>query len=131
MAPTRPLALTKVMAQNSRGCFRQTACSGSASIHYNTLKVCKMHSYSDSRKIVKTLIGHHLLLSSVQTVYHETGVINRSNSFTRILYTGVHIILDAQNLPSAMKLQVCNLTSVSFRHHFLVCSRVEHVKLVL
>ena len=33
--------------------------------------------------------------------------------------------------PKAVKLQVCNLTSVSFRRHFLVCSRAEHVKLVL
>ena len=33
--------------------FRQTTCSASASIHYNTLKVCKIYSYSDSRKIVK------------------------------------------------------------------------------
>ena len=35
--------------------FRQTACS---SIHYNTLKVRKIHSYSDSRKIVNTPIVH-------------------------------------------------------------------------
>ena len=45
------------------------------------------------------------------------------------------MILDAQNLhipsPKAVKLRVCNLTSVSFRRHFLVCSRAEHVKLVL
>ena len=33
--------------------------------------------------------------------------------------------------PKAVKLQVCSLTSVSFRRHFLVCSRAEHVKLVL
>ena len=33
--------------------------------------------------------------------------------------------------PKAVKLQVCNLISVSFRRHFLVCSRAEHVKLVL
>ena len=31
----------------------------------------------------------------------------------------------------AVKLRVCNLTSVSFRGHFLVFSRAEHVKLVL
>ena len=31
----------------------------------------------------------------------------------------------------AVKLQVCNLTSVSFRRHFLVCSRAKYVKLVL
>ena len=31
--------------------FRQTTCSTSASIHCNTLKVCKIHSYSDSQKI--------------------------------------------------------------------------------
>ena len=56
-----PISLTKVhvMAQNSRTdvlyLFRQTACS---SIHYNTLKVRKIHSYSDSRKIVNTPIVH-------------------------------------------------------------------------
>ena len=31
----------------------------------------------------------------------------------------------------AVKLQVCNLTSVGFRRHFLVCLRAEHMKLVL
>ena len=44
------------------------------------------------------------------------------------------MILDAQNLHTfsqSRQLQVCNLTSVSFRRHFLVCSRAEHVKLVL
>ena len=33
--------------------------------------------------------------------------------------------------PKAVKLQVCNLTSVSFRRHFLVFSRAEHMKLFL
>ena len=42
--------------------FRQTTCSVSASIHYNTLKVRKIYSYSDSQKFVKTRIVHHLLL---------------------------------------------------------------------
>ena len=87
--------------------FRQTTCSASASIHYNTLKVRKIYSYSDSRKFVKIRIVHHLLLllllllllsNSVQTAYRETGVSNRSNSFTKIIYTGAYMILDAQNL---------------------------------
>ena len=87
--------------------FRQTTCSASASIHYNTLKVRKIYSYSDSQKFVKTRIVHHLLLllllllllsNSVQTAYRETGVSNRSNSFTKIIYTGAYMILDAQNL---------------------------------
>ena len=80
--------------------FRQTTCSVSASIHYNTLKVRKIYSYSESRKFVKTRIVHHLLLlsNSVQTAYRETGVSNRSNSFTKIIYTGAYMILDAQNL---------------------------------
>ena len=114
MAPTRPLALTKVTAQNSRtrpdvlSLFRQTTCSVSASIHYNTLKVRKIYTYSESRKFVKTRIVHHhlllllllllLLSNSVQTAYRETGVSNRSNSFTKIIYTGAYMILDAQNL---------------------------------
>ena len=42
--------------------FRQTTCSESASIHFNTLKVLKIYSYSESRKFVKTRIVHHLLL---------------------------------------------------------------------
>ena len=33
--------------------------------------------------------------------------------------------------PNAVKLQVCNLTSVSFRRHFIVCSHAERVKLVV
>ena len=82
--------------------FRQTTCSASASIHYNTLKVRKIYSYSDSQKFVKTRIVHHLLLlllsNSVQTAYRETGVSNRSNSFTKIIYTGAYMILDAQTL---------------------------------
>ena len=78
--------------------FRQTTCSASASIHFNTLKVRKIYSYSESRKFVKTRIVHHLLSSSVQTAYRETGVSNRSNSFTKIIYTGAYMILDAQNL---------------------------------
>ena len=44
------------------------------------------------------------------------------------------MILDAQNLHTfsqSRQIQVCNPTSVSFRRHFLVCSRAEHVKLVL
>ena len=102
-------------------------------IHYNTLKVCKIYSYSDSRKFVKTRIVHLLLLllsSSVPSAYRETGVSNRSNSFTKIIYTGAYMILDVQNLHTFSQ-RVCNLTSVSFRRHFLVFSRAEHVKLVL
>ena len=81
--------------------FRQTTCSASASIHYNTLKVCKIYSYSDSRKIEKMpIVHHHLLLllllsSSVQMAYHKTGVSNSSNSFMKIIYTGTYMILDA------------------------------------
>ena len=43
-------------------------------------------------------IVHHLLSSSVQTAYGETGVSNHSISFMKIIYTGVYMILDAQNL---------------------------------
>ena len=81
--------------------FRQTTCSESASTHFNTLKVRKIYSYSESRKFVKTQIVHHhllLLSNSVQTAYRETGVSNRSNSFTKIIYSGAYMILDAQNL---------------------------------
>ena len=143
MAPTRPLSLNKSNGSELPNAdvlslFRQTICSASASIHYNTLKVRKIYSYSESRKFVKTRIVHHLLLllllsNSVQTAYRETGVSNHSNSFAKIIYTGAYMILDAQIFipsPKAVTLQVCNLTSVSFRCHFLVCSRAEHVKLV-
>ena len=70
--------------------FRQTTCSLSASIHYNTLKVRKIYSYSDSQKIVKIV---HLLSFSFQMAYCETGVSN--NSFTKVIYTGAYMILDA------------------------------------
>ena len=110
MAPTRPLSLNKSNGSELPNAdvlslFRQTTCSASASIHYNTLKVRKIYSYSESRKFVKTRIVHLLLLllllllsNSVQTAYRETGVSNRSNSFTKIIYTGAYMILDAQNL---------------------------------
>ena len=115
MAPTRPLSLNKSNGSELTNAdvlslFRQTTCSASASIHYNTLKVRKIYSYSESRKFVKTRIVHHhhhlllllllllLLSNSVQTAYRETGVSNRSNSFTKIIYTGAYMILDAQNL---------------------------------
>ena len=94
--------------------------SSSASIHYNSFKVCKIHSFSDSRKIAKMLIVHHHHLS---TPHSETGISNRSYSYTKIIYTGA--ILDAQNLHTKIfipKLS-CNLTSVTFRRHFLVWSR--------
>ena len=71
---------------------------------------------------------------SVQTAYHKTGVSNRSNSFTKIIYIGVYMILDAQNLHTfsqSRQTPCLQLYSVSFRHHFLVCSRAQHVKLVL
>ena len=78
--------------------FRQTTCSASASIHFNTLKVRKIYSYSssESRKFVKTRIVIIILIllllsNSVQTAYRETGVSNRSNSFTKIIYTGAYI----------------------------------------
>ena len=112
MAPTRPLSLNKSNGSELPNVdvlclFRQTTCSASASVHFNTLKVRKIYSYSEFRKFVKTRIVHHLLLnssssssssSSVQTAYRETGISNRSNSFTKIIYTGAYMILDAQNL---------------------------------
>ena len=91
--------------------FRQATCSESASIHFNTLKVRKIYSYSESQKFVKTRIVYHLLFlllsNSVQTTYRETGVSNRSNSFTKIIYTGVYMILDAQYIPSPKAVKLC------------------------
>ena len=134
MAQTRPYKSNVSELQNADvlSLFRKTTCSASASIHYNTLKVHKIYSYSDSRKIEKTLIVHHLLSSSVQMAYCESGVSNRSISFTKIIYTGVYMILNAYIFipsPKAVKLQVCKLRGISFRCHFLVCSCAEHVKL--
>ena len=112
-------------------------------MHYNTLKVRKIYNYTESRKFVKTRIVHHLLLlllllllsNSVQTAYRETGVSNRSNSFTKIIYTGAYMILDAQKLHTfSQSRQTPGLQPYKcycFRRHFLVCSRAEHVKLVL
>ena len=58
--------------------FRHTTCSASAFVHYNTLNIRKIYSYSDCWKIEKTRIVHHLLFFPVQTAYRETGVSNRS-----------------------------------------------------
>ena len=129
MAPTRPLSLNKSNGSELPNAdvlslFRQTACSASASIHSNTLKVRKIYSHSESRKFVNTRIVHLLLLllllsSSVQMAYHKTGVSNRSNSFTKIIYTGAYMILDAQNLYTFSQGQVCNITSVTLDAIFL------------
>ena len=77
MAPTRPLAPYKSYGSELPNAdvlslFRQTTCSESASIHFNTLKVHKIYSYSESRKFVKTRIVHLLLSNSVQTAYRES-----------------------------------------------------------
>ena len=50
--------------------IRKTTCSTSAFIH------CKIHSYSDTRKMVKPLIVHFLLIlsSSVKMVSYVTQV---------------------------------------------------------
>ena len=70
----------------------------SASIHYNTLKVHKVHRHSDSWKIVKLPIVDHsrrrLLSNSVQMAYHKTGISDRPNSFTKTIYTGAYMTLD-------------------------------------
>ena len=67
MAPTRPLALTKydgseLLNASVISLFKHTTNSGSAYLHLNTLKLRKIHSCSDIRKIVKTPIVHLLLL---------------------------------------------------------------------
>ena len=67
MAPTRPLSLNKSNSSELPNAdvlslVRQATCSASASIHFNTLKVRKIYSYSEFRKFVKTRIVHHLLL---------------------------------------------------------------------
>ena len=120
IAPTRPLSLNKSNGSELNAdvlsLFRRTTCSASASIHYNTLKVRKIYSYSDSLKFVKISIVFFLQTDS-------------SNSFMKIIYTGAYMILGAQNRQTFSQCRVCNLTSVSFRRHFLVCD--QHVKLVL
>ena len=104
MAPTRPLSLYKSNGSelpnvDVLSLFRQTTCYTSASIHFNTLNLRKIYSYSESRKFLKTPDCSLLSSSSsVQTAYCETGISNRSNSFTKIIYTGAYMILDKQNL---------------------------------
>ena len=104
MVPTYPLSLKKsngleLLNADVLSLFKHTPCPVSASVDYNTLKQRKIYSYSilsENRK--KTMIVHHLLSSSVEMAYHETGVSNRSISFMKIIYTGAYMILDAQNL---------------------------------
>ena len=65
MAPTRPLSLNKSNGSKlpNADVLRQAIFSASASIHFNTLKVRKIYSYSESRKFIKTrIVYHHLLL---------------------------------------------------------------------
>ena len=55
MALARPLSLNKsngleLPNADILSLFRQTTCSASASTHYDTLKVCPIYCYSDSRK---------------------------------------------------------------------------------
>ena len=63
VVPTRPLSLNKSNGSELPNAdvlslFRQTTCSASASIHYNTLKVHKIYSYSESWKFVKPGLGY-------------------------------------------------------------------------
>ena len=124
MAPTRPLSLKKSNGlELPNADVSHTTCSASASAHYNTRKI---YTHSDFRKIEKTPIVHHLLLSSlVQTAYRETGDSNRSISFTEIIYAGACMILDTPPL-KAVKFHVCKLRSVSFDAIFLFA----HAKLL-
>ena len=87
-------------------------------IHYNKilLKYVKYMAIVIFRKICKNA---NFSSSSSQTAYHETGVSNRSHE--NHLYWNVHDPW-CTKFSKADKLQVCNITSVSFRCHFLVCS---------
>ena len=130
MLQTLPLSLSKSNGR-TQILFRQTTCSASASICYNTLKVRKIYSYSDSRKFKMPIVHHLLLSSSAPMAYHETGV---SNCFHKnYLYWSVWSVMHKIFIPSpkAIKLQVFKLKNFSFRHHFLVCLRTEHIKLAL
>ena len=58
MVPTRSLSLnksngTELPNEDVLSLFRQTTCSASASIQFNTLKVRKIYSYSEFRTFVK------------------------------------------------------------------------------
>ena len=105
--------------------FRQTTCSTSASIHCNTINVRKIHSYSDSWKIVKMpIIHHHHLIILLQFKWFNMKLVlycvrNRSNSFMKIIYTGGYMILNAQNLhtSSNSRLQVLVLDAIFLFAH--------------
>ena len=144
MAPTHPLSLNKskdseLPNADVLSLFRQTTCSASASIHYNTLKVRKIYSYSESRKFVKTRIVHLLLLLLLLLLQFKRPtaklgllialILSRKSFILECTWSLMHKIFIPS--PKAVKLQLGNLTSVSFRRHFLVCSRAEHMKLVL
>ena len=108
--------------------FRQTVCSNCASM----LLKCTATVILGKCRVL--MLSAHLLLSSVQTAaYRETDVSNRLSRKPFILEPTCMILVNKIFIPSpnAAKLQVCNLTSVSFRHHFIVCSLAEDVKLFL
>ena len=130
MALTRPLSLNKSNGSelpntDVLSLLRQTTFSVSASIHYNTLKVRKIYSYSESRKFVKTPIvhHHHLLLLQFKRPTAKLGlviaiILSRKSFTPECTLSLLHKIFIPS--PKAVKLLVCNLTSVSFRCHFLV-----------
>ena len=139
MAPTRPLNLNKSNGSELQNAdilifFRRSTCSTGAFIHYNTLKVRKIHSYSHS-DLKRPIVRH---LSSVRTTYHETGVNNCSNSFTKIIWSLLsvvnyteYMILDVQNLHTffqSRQTRVLQPYKCSFRRHFLLFLRTEHAK---
>ena len=127
MAPTRPLSLNKSNSSELPNAdvlslFRQATCSASASIHFNTLKVRKIYSYSESRKFVKTRIVHHLLLLQFKRPTAKLGlvitlILSRKSFIQERTRSLMHKIFIPS--PKAVKLQLCNLTSVSLDAIFL------------
>ena len=138
MAQTHPLASYKSNSSELPNAdvlrfFRQTTCSARSSIHYNALKVHKIYSYSDSRKIVKHQLFIFFLLQfkwpTAKLGLVITLILSQKSFIQECTRSLIHKIFIPS--PNAVKLQVWNLTSVSFGHHFIVCSHAKHVKLVL
>ena len=94
MVPTHLLSLNECNSSelpntDVLSLFRQTTCSASAS---NTLKVRKIHSYSDSRKIVKTPIVHIFFFFLFFVVVVVVVVVS-SNGLPRNLVLVIALIL--------------------------------------
>ena len=106
--------------------YFQPALPTSASYALQYSQTMKIHSYSDTWRIVKLFIFLSSFFSSNGLL--QNWHYNCSNSFTKNIYVHDPWLTYLLWMPST---QGCNFRSVSVRHHFLVCSHAKHVNLVL